>query len=406
MEVHVGYTVEGIYSANTQRVLEILGPFMQAITNPETAEAMHRTDVCDFLAGNPQEMPLPEFVEAMQRNAAPQDKNWFAYKMNEAEPRQAVATALTERRGVQFRPEDIYLTTGAFGALVVALDTIVDPGDEVIFISPPWFFYEAMIVRCGGVPVRVRVKESSFDLDLKAIAAALTPRTRAIIINSPHNPTGRIYSPETLRALASLLEEGSRRAGRPIYLISDESYYRIVFDRLVFRSPTEFYPHSFLIYTYGKTLLTPGQRVGFIALPPEMPQRDQLGPAIMVSQTIAGHVFPNALLQHALPDLERLSIDIAHLQRKRDRLVAGLRAAGYQLHVPEGTFYLLPRSPLSDDLEFVGRLARRGIFCLPGSAMEMPGYFRLSATASDDMIERALPGFAAELQAAQEAAAA
>ena len=398
--------MEGIYSANTKRVLEIMGPFIGAITDPTTAAAMRRTDVCDFLAGNPQEMPLPEFVESLQRWAAPHDKNWFAYKLNEAEPREAVAAALEERRGVHFRPEDIYLTTGAFGAMVVALDVVVDPGDEVIFISPPWFFYEAMIVRTGATPVRVRVNESNFDLDLEAIAAALTPRTRAIIINSPHNPTGRIYPPETLRALAGLLEAGSRRTGRPIYLISDESYCRIVFEGQAYPSPTAFYPHSFLIYTYGKTLLTPGQRVGYIALPPEMPQRDELGPAIMVAQTVAGHIFPNALLQHALPDLERLSIDIPQLQRKRDRLVSGLRAAGYQLHVPDGTFYLLPRSPLPDDRAFVARLGERGIFCLPGSVMEMPGYFRLSATASDDMIERALPGFAAELQAAREGTAA
>ena len=160
-----------------------------------------------------------------------------------------------------------------------------------------------------------------------------------------------------------------------------------------------------LIYTYGKTLLTPGERIGFIALPPEMPQRDELGPAIMASQVIAGHVFPNAVLQYALPELERMTIDIADLQRKRDRLVSGLRAAGYHLHVPEGTFYLLPRSPLPDDRAFVARLARRGILCLPGTAFEMPGYFRLSATASDDMIERVLPGFAAEMQAVEAQAA-
>jgi aspartate aminotransferase len=390
--------VEGIYSASTSRVLDILSPFIKVFTDPATGEGLAQPDACDFVAGNPQDMPLPGFVAAMQRWIVPQNKNWFAYKMNEPEPREAVAAALHARRGVTFRPEDIYLTTGAFGALVVALDAILDPGDEVIYISPPWFLYEAMIVRAGGRPVRVRMDERTFDLDLLAIEQALTPHTRAIIINSPNNPTGKIYPPETLRALAELLDKASRRAGRPIYLVSDEAYYRIVFDGRPYHSPTAFYPHSFLVYTYGKTLLTPGQRVGFIALPPQMPQRDEIGAALLVSQLVGGCIFPNAVLQYALPELEQLSIDIPHLQRKRDRLVTGLRAAGYELHVPEGTFYLLPRSPLADDTAFVSLLAQKGVYCLPGSIMEMPGYFRLSATASDEMIERGLPKLAAALQ--------
>jgi aspartate aminotransferase len=194
----------------------------------------------------------------------------------------------------------------------------------------------------------------------------------------------------------------SQRFGRTIYLLSDEAYRRIVYDGREYRSPAEFYPHTFVLYTYGKTLLTPGQRLGYIALPPTMPGREQLRMAITTAQILTGYAFPNALLQHALGDLERLSIDIGQLQRKRDRLVAALRDSGYELHAPEGTFYLLPRSPLADDLAFIEMLAERDIFCLPGSVVEMPGYFRVSLTANEAMIERAIPGFAAAMQQASE----
>jgi aspartate aminotransferase len=243
----------------------------------------------------------------------------------------------------------------------------------------------------------------TFDLDLNTIAAAITKRTRAILVNSPNNPTGKIYSPETLTALASVLAAASERNGRTIYLLSDEAYCRIVYDGREYHSPTEFYPNTFLLYTYGKTLLTPGQRLGYIALPPTMPNRELLRNAIFVSQLVSGYAFPNALLQHALPDLEKLSIDITHLQSKRDRMVAALREMGYELHVPEGTFYLLPRSPLADDLAFIELLAQRDVFCLPGRAVEMPGYFRVSLTANDEMIDRALPKFAAAMQQATQA---
>ncbi len=289
------------------------------------------------------------------------------------------------------------MTNGAFAAIAVAVGAITDPGDEVIYISPPWFFYEAMIASSMGTPVQVQCDPVTFDLDLAAIEAAITPRTRAIIVNSPNNPTGRIYPPATLTALADLLTAASQRNGRTIYLLSDELYNRIVYDGRDFTTPTAYYSQSFLLYTYGKTLLTPGQRIGYIALPPSMPERERIRPAILASQVVTGYAFPNALLQHALPDLEKLSIDIEHLQAKRDRLVAALQGMGYHLHSPEGTFYLLVRSPLADDVAFCHWLAERNVLVLPGATFEMPGYFRISITASDDMIDRALPGFAAAL---------
>lgn len=215
----------------------------------------------------------------------------------------------------------------------------------------------------------------SFDLDLEAIAAAITPRTRAMIINSPNNPTGKIYTTATLQALAELLTQASAKIGHPIYLLSDEAYSRIIFDQRQYPSPAAFYRHSFVIYTYAKTLLTPGQRMDYIALSPMMPGREVLRAGMLTAQYVTGFAFPNALLQHTLPEIENLHINIDHLQRKRDRMVNGLHALGYELRVPDGTFYLLVRSPIADDFAFIEQLAAQQVYCLPGHVVEMPGYF-------------------------------
>jgi aspartate aminotransferase len=372
-----------------------LAPFLRFYTDSPYMRLYDKPGISDFAFGNPQEMPLPAFVQALQKWTVPQHKDWFAYNQSIASTQEAIAAALRARRGQSYAPEDILMTNGAFAGLSVCLMALVDPGDEVIFISPPWFFYEAMITTFGGTPVRIKIDPTHMDLDLDAIAQAITPRTRAIIVNSPHNPTGKIYTPATLTALGDILRRASTEHGRPIYLLSDEAYYRIVFDGNAYPSPTQFYAHSLMIYTYGKTLLTPGQRIGYIALPPDLPDRAEVGQAIFAAQMMAGYAFPNNLLQYALPELEEVSIDLAHLQAKRDRMVSGLRAAGYTLHVPEGTFYLLVKSPWEDDFAFCEQLAEYNILVMPGSVFEMPGYFRISLTANDEMIERALPGFAA-----------
>jgi aspartate aminotransferase len=385
-------------SQRISNLFELLNPLYQFMTNSPYVRRAGEPDICDFVVGNPHEMPLPDFVSALQRWSVPQNKDWFAYTDNDPKARVVVANSLRERRGVPFEPDDIFLTNGSFAAQAVALHALTDPGDEVIFLSPPWFFYEALIMSAGAVPVRVKLQPPSFDLDVKTIETAITDRTRAIVVNTPNNPTGRIYPPSALESLAQVLTRASERIGRTIYLLSDEAYNRIVYDGREFCSPTEFYPHGLLLYTYGKTLLTPGQRLGYIALPPTMPEREQLRPALFLAQMMLGYAFPNALLQHALPDLEPLSIDVAHLQHKRDRVVKLLRDIGYEVNLPEGTFYLLARSPLKDDVAFIERLAEHDVFCLPGRVFELPGYFRISLTANDDMIERAAAGFAAALK--------
>ena len=352
------------------------------------------------MAGNPQEMAVPGFVDALRKWIEPQDKDWFAYKRSEPVATRAVAATLRVVIGLEFDPEDIVMTKGASTAIAMVLRTVVGPGDEVIYITPPWFFYEAMIRVDGAVPVKVPINRATFDLDVDAIAAAITERTRALILNTPHNPTGKIYSPGQLAKLAEVLDAASARNSRPVFVISDEPYNRIIFDGNEFHSPTEFYPNTFLVYSYGKTLLTPGMRLGYIAMPPTMPDRERLRIAFLMTAMAGGYGVPDAVMQYATPDLEKVSIDIAHLQRKRDRLIEALREIGYETHVPEATFYLMVKSPIEDDVAFTEALAEHEVFVLPGVAVEMPGFFRISCTASDEMIDRSLPGFEAALEAA------
>lgn len=380
-----------------EAIEQALRPFLRVMRESTYARRMGTPGIMDFMAGNPQEPPLPEVVEVIGRWTRPRSPDWFAYRVDEPRARTAAAAGVRERLEVEVDPDDVILTRGAAGGLSAALAVLADPGDEVIFLSPPWFFYEAMILATGAKPVRVRVEPATFDIDVDALDQAISPRTRAVILNTPNNPTGKIYPPETLQEVAAVIERAAGRSGRPIFIISDESYSRILFDGLACHSPARFSPNCVLVHTTSKSTLTPGQRLGFIALPTRMPGRERIREALRLALLVQGIAVPDAVMQFAFADLEPLCIDLVHLQRKRDRMVEGLRQHGYQLAIPDGAFYLLPRSPLADDLAFAELLAERDVFVLPGSVVEMPGYFRISLTASDDMIERALPIFAAAL---------
>jgi aspartate aminotransferase len=275
----------------------------------------------------------------------------------------------------------------------VTIRTLCDEGDEVIFLSPPWFFYELMIYSAGATPVRVRLSAPDFALDADAVAAAITPRTRAVIVNSPNNPSGRVYGGAELAALSEVLTAASGRHGRPIILISDESYSRIVFDDIDFQSAAQHYPTTMTVYTYGKTLLAPGQRIGYAAMSPTFPDREATRQRLLVQQIASGWGFPNALLQRAIGDLERLSIDVPAIQARRDHMLPALRKMGYEATRPDGTFYVMVRSPDKDDYAFTDRLAEAGALVMPGTIVECPGWFRISLTASDAMVDRGLEVF-------------
>jgi aspartate aminotransferase len=385
-------------STQIEAVGTALGRFRDFGTDAALWKELRKPEACDFMFGNPHELPLPGYVEALTKGTQPTGPQHYAYTMDLPQATAAIATRLRERFGLDFVAEDVHMTNGNFSGLAIVLRTVVDPGDEVIFLSPPWFFYEALIASSGATAVRVAAARPSFDLDVAAIERAITPRTRAIIVNSPNNPSGRIYPAEQLASLAGVLDAASDANGRSVYLLSDEAYNRIVFDGREFVTPLAHYRRSFLLYTYAKTLLTPGSRLGYIAMPPTMPDRDELRPAIELVQRLTGWAFPVAQLQHALRDIEPLSIDVGVLQRRRDRLCEALSAQGYDVTVPEGTFYVLVRSPIEDDLRFVDVLNRHDVFVLPGSVFEMPGWLRISVTASDEMVDRGLPGFAAAMR--------
>ena len=355
--------------------------------------------VADFTFGNPQELPLPGLVDALQRNAVPQRQGLVRLQDERggaARRRRRVAPAAHGHRlrGRGRRAHDRGLRRARGhdpravrrrrrGDLPLAALVLLRADD-----------------RLGGRHRRPRVDlaDGTFDLDVDAIAAAITPRTRAIIVNTPHNPTGRIYREPELHALGDALRAASDRNGRPIVLISDEAYNRIVFDGIDFRTPALDYDATATIYTYGKTTLAPGQRIGFVALHPSFPDKQTVGYRIFVHQLGAGWGFPNALLQHSIRDLETLSIDVPALQARRDRMVPALREMGYEVTRPEGTFYLMVRSPDPDDLAFTDRLAELGALVLPGTIVERPGWFRVSLTASDEMVERGLEAFRAALE--------
>ncbi len=351
--------------------------------------------ICDFTFGNPHEMPLEGIITAIRERAIAHDKNWFAYKTSEEDPQAFIAGRLSRELGLAFEPADIALTTGAFAAIMVAFRLVVDAGDEVIFSEPAWFCYEPMLLAADVVPRKVRLKAPAFDLDLAAIEAAIGPKTRLVIVNTPHNPTGRIYSRETLKSLADLLERASAKIGRRIFLLSDEPYRRLRFDGRDFTSPAAIYPWTLISYSYGKVLLAPGQRLGYLAISPLMPaaERQALRDAMFSAQMALGWCFPNAVMQYAAQDLDKLSIDQAALTRRRDRVMATLTSAGYSVLSPEGTFYLWSKWPGSDPQKQWNALADRDVFVLPGSLMNAPDYFRISLTASDEMVARALPAF-------------
>ena len=385
----------GIISNRAVAAADCFAAVKDFFLGPRYGERRGDPDICDFTFGNPHEFPLPGLVEAIQRHAVPQDKNWFAYKSNEDEPRAFLAERLGAELGLAFEPDDFAMTAGAFGAIALAFGLLLDAGDEVVIPLPGWFCYEPMLRLSGAVPVEVPLEAETFDLDIDGIASALGPRTRMVVVNSPHNPTGRIYTRERLQALAELLERSSRINGRRIFLLSDEPYRRIRFDETPFVSPAAVYPWTLIDYSYGKVLLAPGQRIGYLALSPLMPENERaaLRDALFTTQMALGWTFPNAIMQYAVPELEGLGIDIGSLARRRDRLCTVLGESGYRLVRPQGTFYIFARAPGGDGDALFNFLADRNVFIMPGSILKMPHYFRLCLTANDDMVECSLPAF-------------
>jgi len=376
-----------VVSARSARSLAAAGGIMRFLMQPRDLE---HPEACDLLAGNPLELAPSAYVSAVQRAVVPDSPSYYRYGPPWRPAIEAVTTALGGRLGLDLVPDDVFLTRGASSGLHLLMRTLLDPGDQVLMMSPPWFFYEAMVLAESAEPLKVDLTEGAFDLDLPAIERAITPRTRAVIVNTPHNPSGRIYPEDQLRGLAEILERASARNRRRVYLLSDEAYARILFDGREMITPARFYPATFVLHSYSKTLLAPSQRAGYLAMPPAMPEREHLRRALMLGSISAGAV-PDTAMQHAMPELEGQIIDLPAVERRRDRMVAAMRGQGYSVETPEAGFYLFPRSPIPDAIEFCGWLDERRVYTLPGEAFERPGHFRISLTATDAMVERALP---------------
>jgi aspartate aminotransferase len=364
--------------------------------NSRYAERRGAPGIADLTFGNPHEMPLAGLVGALCAHAVPQNEDWFAYKTSEEPARAFLAQALAKELGLPFAPADIALTSGAFAAIAVAIRLLLDAGDEAVYCEPGWFCYEPMLLAADALPRKVPLAQPRFDLDLDAIEAAIGPRTRLVIVNSPHNPTGRIYERPMLDALAERLERASRRIGRRVFLLSDEPYRRLRFDGRAFVSPAAVYPWTLISYSYGKVLLAPGQRLGYLAISPLMPasEREALQSAVFGAQMALGWSFPNALMQYSVPELEHLSIDVRALAHRAHALGEMLSRAGFRVLPPQGTFYLWAQWRSGDPERQWNALADRDVFVLPGSLMNAPDYFRLSLTASDAMVAHALSAFA------------
>lgn len=362
-------------------------------------EAAERPGAMDLTFGNPHEPPLSGLVDAIRAQVEPRSESWFAYTTHDERAQDTIAAGLRDELGLPFEPADIALTQGAFGAIELAFALLTDVGDEVIVPVPGWFCYAPMLRTAELVTVGADLAEPSFDLDIDAIARAITPRTRIVIVNSPANPTGRVYPRAQLESLAALLDEASARHGRRIWILSDEPYRRIRFDGVPFTSPAAVYPWTLIDYSYGKVLLAPGQRLGYLALAPLMPDdvRAELRDALIPAQLSIGWGFPDAIMQYAVPALESVSIDIDELAVKRDLVHGALARSGVEMTLPEGTFYLWGRAPGGDGDAFAARLRARDVYVMPGRLFDRPQSFRISLTATRDTIERALPILLSEI---------
>jgi aspartate aminotransferase len=330
-------------------------------------------NIFDFSLGNPVMEPPPQFYETLRQLLAHPQPGMHRYMPNVgyAETRAAVAAQLTKETGIAFTADHIVMCVGAAAGLNVALKTLLDPGDEVIFFAPYFVEYHFYVDYHGGV-AKVVPTDAHFDLDLEALEAALTPRSKVVLINSPNNPTGVIYPATTLKQLGELLQRKQREFNTTIYLLSDEPYKKLIYGGLTYPEVYPHHPNSITVTSHAKDLALPGERIGYIAV--------NNAPALM---------------QHVLTRLQGVTVDMARYERQRDFLCDRLTAMGYQLVKPQGAFYIFPKSPIADDVAFVRALQTKHILTVPGRGFGTPGYFRIAYCVEDRTIERAMDGFQA-----------
>jgi aspartate aminotransferase len=287
----------------------------------------------------------------------------------------------------------VIMSCGAAGALNVIFKSLLDPKDEVIVLKPYFVEYPFYIDNYGGVVKFVRTR-ADFSMDIEAIGAAINKKTKAIIINSPNNPTGKVYSLNNIQALAGLLKKKGKELNKTIYLISDEPYNEIVYDHVKVPSVLKAYDNSIVAYSYSKTLSLPGERMGYIAVNPKIYEENNLINALILCTRILGFVHAPALMQRIVVKLQNAAVNVKVYQNKRDLLCTGLAKAGYKFAKPQGAFYLFVKSPIHDDVKFVKTLLKKNILVVPGSGFGGPGYFRIAYCVDDATIINSMKGFA------------
>lgn len=351
-------------------------------------------NVFDFSIGNPNVEPPEEFFRVLSEAAASREPGQHGYMPNAGYPgiRAAVAEEIFRDQGVNPGVEGTLMTCGAGGGLNVALKTILNPGDKVLVSTPYFVEYGFYLDNHGGVLEPVP-GGAGFNLDLAALESRMDKTTAAVIINSPNNPTGKIYDEHTIRDLGALLERKSRDLGRTIYLISDEPYRKIVFDDVLVPSVFLHYRNSFIVTSYSKDLSLPGERIGWLAIHPEAEDRKNLISGAVLCNRILGYVNAPALMQRVVGKLQGHTVNIDLYRQKRDMLCRGLSEIGFQFEVPRGTFYLFPKAPGGDDLKAVDLLREERILTVPGRGFGAPGYFRISFCVDDAVIGNSMEGF-------------
>lgn len=352
-------------------------------------------NIYDFTLGNPDIDPPEEFHTALRQLANNPLPGMHRYMNNAGYPetRAAVARKLAIDSGLPVTADHVVMTCGAGGALNVVLKTILNPGEEVIILAPYFVEYKFYIDNHGGVPVEVWTNRESFRLDLAAIEAAITNKTRAIIINSPNNPTGVIYRAAELSALGDLVKRAQTRTGHQVYVISDEPYARLAYDKQHVPAIFPLIESSLIVTSHSKDLALPGERIGYIAANPRMSTAPQFIEGAVFCNRTLGFVNAPALMQRLVAGLQDISVDIATYQSKRDLFYDNLSRLGFSLVKPDGAFYLFPKSPIPDDVEFVKLAQKQHILLVPGSGFGAPGYFRIAYCVDTEMIRRSLPAW-------------
>lgn len=352
--------------------------------------------VCDFSLGNPDLPPPPAVAEGMRELAGHLDRPFsLGYMPNAgfAWARTALADHLSKEQGLPLTQDEVILTCGAAGGLNVLFKAILNPGDEVLSLTPCFVEYGFYVGNHGGVFRGVPTLPDTFDIDFNALEAAITRGTRALIINSPNNPTGQVYNRKELEQLCALLEEKSEAFGRPIFLVVDEPYRFLAYDGVEAPSLLPMYRYAVVASSFSKNLSLPGERIGYLVLSPLLEQREELMGGLILANRVLGFVNPPVVGQFLMRAALGSEVDASVYKRRRDAMAEVLSDAGYQFFMPKGAFYFFPKAPGGDDRAFVEKLAKELVLAVPGSGFAGPGHFRLAFCVDESIIYRAAAGF-------------